>query len=356
MKPSSSATSSRRAPIVKLRTQTSRVPHVRIFGHGFHDDTSSQSLAPQIRPKQLPKPPATRYYYRVRKLLLTIALSAATFASAQQVTLPLWPGGAPEPYTGGSEKDITTPKDALIGGKVLMHLTNVSVPTLAVYAPTTVANTGAAVLVFPGGGYRILAYDLEGTEVCTWLNQIGVTCVLVKYRVPFAQRFPENAADLEDAQQAMRLTRAHAAEWHLDPKRIGVLGFSAGAHLAAVLSNHADYRRPGTTNPEADARPAFAAIIYPGYLADGPDLDTLAHGIDPTTTTPPTFLLQAEDDPVHVENVLVYYNALKKLKVPAELHVYAQGGHGYGLRPTQLPITHWPTLVTTWLHTIKILN
>jgi acetyl esterase/lipase len=292
----------------------------------------------------------------VRTILLALALSAATVASAQQVTLPLWPNGAPEPYNGGPEKDLTTAKDALIGGKPLMHLTNIGVPTLAVYPPTTVANTGAAVLVFPGGGYRILAYDLEGTEVCTWLNQIGVTCVLVKYRVPFAQRFPENAADLEDAQQAMRITRAHATEWHLDPKRIGVLGFSAGAHLAAVLSNHADYKRPGTTEPETDARPAFAAIIYPGYLADGPGLDTLSKGIDPTANTPPTFLLQAEDDPVHVENVLVYYSALKKLKVPAELHVYAQGGHGYGLRPTELPITHWPDLVTTWLRTIKVLD
>jgi acetyl esterase/lipase len=154
----------------------------------------------------------------------------------------------------------------------------------------------------------------------------------------------------------MRLARAHADEWHLDPKRIGVLGFSAGAHLAAVLSNHADFKRAGATESQTDARPSFAAIIYPGYLADPPALNTLAHGVNPTANTPPTFLLQAEDDPVHVENVLVYYNALKDLKVPAELHVFAQGGHGYGLRPTELPITHWPTLVTTWLHTIHILE
>lgn len=290
-------------------------------------------------------------------LVLTLALLAATpIAFAQKVTLPLWPNGAPEStQIKGPETDITKPTDALVAGKKLMHLTNISKPSLAVYPPTT-ANTGAAVLVFPGGGYRILAYDLEGTEVCTWLNSIGVTCVLVKYRVPFDNHYPENTADLEDAQQAMRITRSHASEWHIDPNRIGVLGFSAGAHLAAVLSNHSDYKRPGEPANETSARPDFALIIYPGYLADAPALDKLARGIDPTSNTPPTFLLQAEDDPVHEENSLVYFQALKEAKVPAELHIFAQGGHGYGLRPTNLPITHWPALAETWLHTIHVLG
>lgn len=290
-------------------------------------------------------------------LVLTLALFAATsIAFAQKIILPLWPNGAPEStQISGPETDITKPTDALIAGRKLMHLTNISKPTLAVYPPTT-ANTGAAVLVFPGGGYRILAYDLEGTEVCTWLNSIGVTCVLVKYRVPFANHYPENTADLEDAQQAMRITRAHAAEWHIDPNRIGVLGFSAGAHLAAVLSNHADYKRPGEPANQPSARPDFALIIYPGYLSDAPALDKLAQGIDPTSNTPPTFLLQAEDDPVHEENSLIYFQALKQAKVPAELHIFAQGGHGYGLRPTDLPITHWPALAETWFHTIHVLG
>lgn len=290
-------------------------------------------------------------------LLLAIALLAsAPFASAQKITLPLWPYGTPEPYTGGPEQDITKSTDALVGGKALMHLTNVSEPTLTLYSPDAAKNTGAAVLVFPGGGYRILAYDLEGTEVCTWLNSIGMTCVLVKYRVPFANHYPENTADLEDAQQAMRITRAHAAEWKIDPKRVGVLGFSAGAHLAVILSNHADYKRSGEPAQEIDARPDFAVIIYPAYLSDAPALDKLAKGIDPTANTPPTFLLQAENDPVHEENALLYFQALKEAKVPAELHLFAEGGHGYGLRPTELPITHWPALAETWFHTIHVLG
>ena len=297
------------------------------------------------------------YHHTVRKLLLLLAL--ATAAPAQQLTQPLWPNSPPAPLvTETPEKDITTPKDRFVAGKPLAHLTNVSTPTLALY-PAGKNNTGAAVVVFPGGGYRILAYDLEGTEVCTWLNRIGVTCVLVKYRVPYKDHYPENAADLLDAQQAMRLTRANAAKWHIDPKRIGILGFSAGGHLAAVLSNHADFKPaadiPGAADSTLDAKPSFTILIYPAYLTDAPALNTLAHGIDPTPTTPPTFLLMAEDDPVHVENVFVYGRALKDLKVPTEVHVFSEGGHGYGLRPTELPVTHWPDLVTNWLHTIHIL-
>jgi acetyl esterase/lipase len=298
------------------------------------------------------------YHVSVRtSIILTLALVAtAPLALAQKVPLPLWPNGAPEStQIRGPEIDITKPTDALVAGKKLMHLTNISKPSLTVYPPTT-ASTGAAVLVFPGGGYRILAYDLEGTEVCSWLNSIGMTCVLVKYRVPFANHYPENTDDLEDAQQAMRITRTHAVQWHIDPSRIGVLGFSAGAHLAVVLSNHPDFKRPGEPANEANARPDFAVIIYPGYLSDAPALNKLSRGIDPTANTPPTFLLQAEDDPVHEENSLLYFQALKEAKVPAELHLFAQGGHGYGLRPTNLPITHWPALAETWFHTIHVLG
>ena len=219
-----------------------------------------------------------------------------------------------------------------------------AIPRSLSISPEAAKNTGAAVLVFPGGGYRILAYDLEGTEVCAWLNSIGMTCVLVKYRVPFATHYPENTADLEDAQQAMRITRAHAAEWKIDP--------NASAFWASPperISPSSSATTPTTSGPgepahELDARPNFAVIIYPGYLSDAPALNQLAKGIDPTANTPPTFLLQAENDPVHEENALLYFQALKEAKVPAELHLFAEGGHGYGLRPTELPITHWPTL------------
>lgn len=294
-------------------------------------------------------------------LLPVLAFNIST-VFAQQLTLPLWSHGAPEPSTAkGPERDIDTDADPLIAGRKIIRLTDVSEPTLAVYKPDA-PNTGAAVLVFPGGGYQILAYDLEGTEVCTWLNSIHVTCVLVKYRVPYAGHFPERSEDLEDAQQAMRLTRQHSAEWGIDPKRIGVLGFSAGAHLAAVLSIHSDFesktavKEHGGLGPTISARPDFAFILYPGYLVHWPDKMTIAPEAVPTAATPPTFLLQAENDSVHEENALIYFQALKDAKVPAEIHLFAEGGHGYGLRPTDLPITHWPALAETWLRTIHILN
>jgi acetyl esterase/lipase len=292
------------------------------------------------------------------RIQLVLALALFTpVVHAQQTTIPLWPNGVPEPYTGGPEVETTKPTDHLVAGKPVSRLGNIGSPNLAFYPAPAAHNTGASVVVFPGGGYRILAYDLEGTEVCTWLNSIGVNCVLVKYRVPFDKKFPDNTADLEDAQQVMRITRSHAVEWKLDPHKIGVLGFSAGGHLVVILSNHSDFVRPGASASEAgvSARPDFVIAIYPAYLAEAPALTQLAKGIDPTTNTPPTFLLQAEDDPVHVENVLVYEQALKQLKVPSELHVYAEGGHGYGLRPTSLPVTHWPLLVEIWLNTIKVL-
>jgi acetyl esterase/lipase len=284
-------------------------------------------------------------------------------ASAQQTTLPLWTHGAPEPSTTkGPERDVINAKDALIAGRKIMHLTDVSEPTLTVYKPEPAKNSGAAVVVFPGGGYQILAYDLEGTEVCTWLTSIHVTCILVKYRVPYDGHYPERTEDLEDAQQAMRITRVHASEWGIDPKRVGALGFSAGAHLVAVLSNHFDaepnfaaVKAHGGLGRGINARPDFAFVLYPGYLVHWPNKTDLAPEAKPTADTPPTFLLQAEDDPVHEENALVYFQALKDAKVPAELHIYAHGGHGYGLRPTDLPITHWPALAETWMNTIHVL-
>lgn len=290
--------------------------------------------------------------------LVLAAVLLVPFARAQQVTLPLWPDGSPELSQGTSETDITKPTDRLVEGRPLAHLTNVSKPTLAFYPAPAANNTGVTVVVFPGGGYRILAYDLEGTEVCTWLNSIGVNCALSKYRVPLEKRYPDDTSDLEDAQQAVRITRSHATEWHIDPHRIGVLGFSAGGHLIVVLGNHSDFKRPNEPASETaiSARPDFIVAIYPAYLAEPPALTQLSHGIDPSANTPPTFLLQAEDDPVHVENVLVYFQALKQLKIPAELHVYAEGGHGYGLRPSPLPVSRWPALVETWLHTIHILS
>jgi acetyl esterase/lipase len=275
---------------------------------------------------------------------------------AQQQTMLLWPGGNPEPSkVVGPETDPTTDANRIVSGKVTIRVTNVSKPSLTVYAPPEGKNTGAAALVFPGGSYIRLAYNIEGAEVCEWLNSIGMTCVLVKYRVPEEGHYPENVEDLEDAQQAMRMTRAHAAEWKIDANRIGVIGFSAGAHLAVVLSTHPDFQGKNVAASTTDARPNFQMILYPGWLngADGKVNPSLA----PTPQIPPTFLVQAENDyTAHVENSLIYFQALKDTKIPAELHLFTEGGHGFGLRPTALPISHWPQLAETWLHTIHVLG
>ena len=278
--------------------------------------------------------------------------------AAGHTTLPLWPKGAPgAPANPPAEADKTTAKDGLIAGKPVIRLGNVSSPTLTIYAPKQ-KNTGAAVVVFPGGGYSILAIDLEGTEVCDWLNSAGVTCVLVKYRVPNTGPYPKSPAALQDAQRAVGIVRSRAAEWHVDPNRIGVLGFSAGAHLSAALSTHFEKRLYDTVDAadRVSCRPDFAVIVYPGYLALAEKNFEANADIPVTSQTPPSFIVQAEDDPVHVENAVVYFMALKNAKVPAELHIYAAGGHGYGLRRTALPVTTWPTSVLVWMHTIHILN
>jgi len=301
------------------------------------------------------------------RLLLFAALVAAPatlFAQSpawpptpDHPTIPLWPSGAPGAQpTPGAEADMTTAKDNRPGGKPVIRIGNVSNPTLTLYTPKG-ANTGAAVVVFPGGGYRILAIDLEGTEVCDWLNSQGISCILVKYRVPEPGPYPKSSAPLQDAQRAFGIVRSHAAEWHIDPSRVGVLGFSAGAHLAAALSTHFDQRLydPIDAADKLSCRPDFAVIVYPGYLALADQNYAPNPDIHPTAQTPPTFLVQAEDDSVHVENAVVYFLALKNAKVPAELHIYAEGGHGYGLRRTALPVTTWPQTVEIWLRTIHVL-
>jgi acetyl esterase/lipase len=280
--------------------------------------------------------------------------------------IPLWPGTPPDAQPMPGPEYATTDPKSLIAGKPAVAVSNVSVPTMTVYAPKE-KNTGAAVIVFPGGGFQILAMDLEGTEACDWLTSRGITCVLLKYRVPskpydwHCDCRPHNhelsVPSLEDAQRALRLVRFHAAEWHIDPRRVGVLGFSAGGYLVAEASTNFK-RRLYTPVDEADkesSRPDFAIAIYPGHLAT--DDDAFNPNVPVSRETPPTFLVQAEDDYVDgVNQSLVYYAALKKAGVPVEMHLYAQGGHAFGLRPTQLPITHWPQLADAWLRTIGIVR
>ena len=279
----------------------------------------------------------------------------------------IWPGTAPGARTGPDSETATT-HTGLVAGKPWNYVQHVSRPTITVYAAQG-NNTGAAVVVFPGGGYQILAIDLEGTEVCDWLTSRGITCVLLKYRVPHSgpswQRDcncyinPKPQPALEDAQRALGIVRQRAAEWHIDPDKVGVLGFSAGGHLVAAISN--DYRKrlyPAVDSADQQsARPDFAVAIYPGHLwMPGKKQYAFNPDIHVTTETPPTFLLQAETDTIdNVNQALVYYVALKDAGVPVEMHLYRDGGHAFGLRRTKDPITEWPQLVEKWLGTIGII-
>jgi acetyl esterase/lipase len=279
--------------------------------------------------------------------------------------VPIWPGTPPDARpVKGPESATTTGKDSLVAGLPWVVVKNVSRPTMTVYRPTG-KNTGAAVVVFPGGGYEILAIDLEGSEVCDWLTSRGVTCVLLKYRVPAPRSapnwgaYPQSPIALEDAQRTMGLLRFHAAEYQIDPHKIGVLGFSAGGHLVAAISTHFETRLyPAVDAADKEScRPDFAVSIYPGHLwIDGKRFE-LNPNVPVTRQTPPTFLLQDEDDNVdNVNDSLVYYIALKKAGVPVEMHLYAQGGHAFGLRRTKFPVTKWPELVETWLGTIGMIS
>ena len=292
------------------------------------------------------------------------ALSTSLFAQGSgwppapgRLTIPIWPGIAPG-APANPPAETGTPGDHLIANRPILIEANVSAPTLTLYKAKGNANgPGPAVVVFPGGGYNILAIDLEGTEVCDWLTASGINCVLLKYRVPNTGPYPKSPAALQDAQRAIGLVRLHAKEWGIDPKRVGVLGFSAGGHLAAAISTHFEQRLydPVDAADKLSCRPDFAVVVYPGYLALADKNFAPNADINPTADTPPTFIVQAEDDPVHVENAVVYFLALKNAKVPAELHIFAQGGHGYGLRRTALPVTAWPQSVETWLDTIGVL-
>ena len=288
--------------------------------------------------------------------LTTLALLAFASPSAP---IAIWPAAAPgEKGEAGEERDITTEKDALISGRRVIRLGNIHKPTITVYRPPKDKDTGAAVIVLPGGAYRILALDLEGSEVCEWLNSIGVTGVLLKYRVPPLPGAVRHAAPLQDVQRTIGLVRQHAGEWGLKSNRIGVLGFSAGGHLAAAASTNYDTRTYEAVD-EADrlsSRPDFAVVIYPGYLTVQNQGDQVAPELKITSQTSPTFLVQTEDDPVRVENSLYYYAALKAAKVPAEMHLFASGGHGYGLRPSDKPVSEWPRLAEKWIRSLGVLN
>jgi len=281
-------------------------------------------------------------------------LIACPAPAAEPPVVSLWRGLAP------GEKADARPTETREPGRSndnTIRLTNITQPTMTIYRAPADKATGAAVLVFPGGGYRILAWNKEGTEVAEWLNSIGVTAFVVKYRVPAHEGREKWEAPLQDAQRAMGLVRQRAAEWGVDPARVGVLGFSAGGHLAAALSTNFDKR---TYDPVDDAdklscRPDFAALIYPGGVVVRNET-RLSPEIKVTAQTTRAFIAMAEDDPVRVENALSYFLALKGAKVPAEMHLYPTGGHGYGLRPSANLVATWPQRAEEWMRAAGILG
>ena len=284
--------------------------------------------------------------------LYGVAVAAADEPKGPQKPIALWSGAAP-----GDQGNL--PPEAPQPAKpndTTIRIGNVSQPTLSVFRPAEGKANGAAVVVCPGGGYNILAFNKEGTEVAEWLNSVGVTAFVLKYRVPKRPDRERHEAPLQDVQRALGLVRHRASEWNLDPQRIGVLGFSAGGHLAACASTNYGKRTYPAVDAadEASCRPDFAVLIYPAYLVDKDN--KLAAELPVTGDTPPTFIAMTEDDGVRVECGLFYYLALKQAKVKAEMHLYPTGGHGYGLRPSEHLVSTWPARAADWLGSIGALK
>ncbi|MBA4020437.1 MAG: xylanase [Pirellula sp.] len=293
----------------------------------------------------------------LRILTLILALPAAAFATlssngAEPEQIRLWPAAAP-----GEKGDLPpeAPQPARPNDNTI-RLGNVSDPTITVFRPAADKANGAAVIICPGGGYNILAFNKEGTEVAQWLNSVGVTGFVLKYRVPKRMERERHEAPLQDVQRAIGMVRHRASEWGLDQERIGVLGFSAGGHLAAAASNNFGKRTYPTVDAadEVSCRPDFAVLIYPAYLVDKEN--KISPELPISKETPKTFIAMTADDGVRVECGLFYYLALKEAKVQAEMHLYPVGGHGYGLRPSENLISSWPARAADWMKSLGVLE
>jgi acetyl esterase/lipase len=293
--------------------------------------------------------------------LLVWFCPAPARAAEQPLVLPVWPGAVPGDYGTIGPERVRAPSDAPT--KDAKWITNVTKPTITVFQPEKEKNTGAAMVICPGGGYWNLAWDLEGEEVAARLNSVGMTGIVLKYRVPRRPGQPEPLpapGPLLDSQRAVSLVRSRAAGWGIDPNRIGIVGFSAGGHLAVMTATYFDKRayEPIDDIDKVSCRPNFAVVVYPGYLVpEDQDTDVLAPYIRIPAGTPPMFLVQASDDPESgPENSVAMYLALKRAHVPAELHVYAEGGHGFGVRKSSRPCSTWPERCVAWLRSQGVLN
>ena len=274
--------------------------------------------------------------------------------AAEPAVHDLWPGKPPgETKELPPEGDQTKPEDRLIAGRRIIKLGNVSTPQIAIYRPPKDIDTGASVVICPGGGHNILAYDLEGTEVAEWLNGIGVTGIVLKYRVPFRDPNKRWLAAVQDGQRAMSLVRSKAAEWGLDPKRVGMLGFSAGGEVTALVSLFEERQYDAVDDADqTSSRPDFAILIYPGGVVDNAT-GVMRDHVKVSQGSPPMFLVHAFDDNVSPLHSLLLAAAVKKASGTAEVHVYAKGGHGYGLRSVEgQPVTDWPKPCAAWLKSL----
>lgn len=272
------------------------------------------------------------------------------------VVVRLWPGPAPgETGAIGDEHDQGGPDEF---GAPVIRLTNVSEPAIHVYRPPPERATGAAVVVCPGGSYNILAWNLEGTEVAAWLNSVGVTAVLLKFRVPARHGRPAWEAPLQDAQRALRLVRASAGKWGIDPQRVGIIGFSAGGHLAAAASTRFDVPAYAAIDDVdlLSPRPDFTMLVYPAFLAAGRSATRLVPEITVTPGTPPAFIVHSRDDQRYIDSSIAYFTALKSRRLAVEMRLYPTGGHGYGLRHPPGGIGDWPQHAAAWMQGLGLLK
>jgi endo-1,4-beta-xylanase len=276
-----------------------------------------------------------------RTLLVWMMLPGWCLAAGEPPVIPLWPSGAPG-SEGKTDQELVV-EQAKNGGHD-RHVSRIHNPSLTVYLPPREKATGTAVVVCPGGGHRILAIDHEGYEVAHWLNSIGVAAFVLKYRLARTEGagYKVDVHALQDAQRAIRLVRNHASEWQIDPQRVGMMGFSAGGELTALAGTRFDTGSPGATDPidRLGCRPDFLVLMYPGGRPESFQVNK---------QTPPTFLLVADDDRISAERTSATYSALKKAGVSAELHIYARGGHGFGMRDRPVPVSHWPARLQEWM-------
>ncbi len=290
----------------------------------------------------------------MRFFLITTLLAAfSTQAIEPWKVLNLWPDKAP-----GENDDIgiEAPKPERPGQKKVIRLANVSVPTLSIYKPKK--PNGTTILICPGGGYNILAMDLEGTEVAEWLNSFGVTAVVLKYRVPRRKDREKHEAPLQDTQRALGIVRLNAEAWSINPKRIGILGFSAGGHLSATaMTNYQKRNYPLIDKADqVSCRPDFGVLVYPAYLVDNETKTKLTPEVKVTKDTPPAIFIHAGDDRITAEGSVQMWLAMRRAGVPSELHVFPHGGHGYGLRPSKDPVSKWPKLVEDWFKRTELIK